>query len=201
MTTVLVKGNVWYFLCLVSLIVTFSWTPKPEFMIRHSQEHFHTHTQKDSAAGRVWPTFWEKLHLWEVLIFVSYPSSPRKRWQPLIRFAWYSFSQKLFIKYLLTVCFHTSDDFVNTDLSLQSEYAVLPTAHLEASFKLGSFGVSSACRRFPCSTDPFPTEAANALRLSWEAERLSMWTVQSFVSLACVPWIYPCKDACCDWYA
>lgn len=58
--------------------------------------------------------------------------------------------------------FYPSGDVVNT-ISFLSNLSILPAAHPEASFKLCSFCVSSACKCIPCSIDSFPLDTSNIL--------------------------------------
>lgn len=126
MITVIFKGSTWLFSIFSVINNYLLMDTTHEFLIQYVQgktqefAYFNIHTHKYIHPHTEW--FWCRVclaHILRKIILVGafnicFLSLLSKWWQPLIRLSWYYFFQKLSIKYLLTVCFYTSGDFVNT---------------------------------------------------------------------------------------
>ena len=126
-------------------------------------------------------------------IFVSCPSSLGKWWEPLIRFVWCCFSQKLLTKYLLTFCSNAATLFC----LLLTWKLVLNSALL----------CNSSCKLIPYVTETwskihFQCEAANALVVQFRIKSNS-----AFEGLSHSSYWHVCYELICvkmhivNWYA
>lgn len=179
------------------LIITFSWNTHPEFMIQSIQElaYFNTHTECFCWRLVLAYIFREiALEGGSNICFLSLLGNGDN---PLIRCVWSYFSQKLFIKYLLKVCFYTGDDFVNTIIFLPN------LSNLCSPLLSGKLVLNSVLFMLILVENWFPVQQIHFL--CEQTHKYSCGSAQnhkspvfdlfnSFISLAFILWINLCKD-------